>query len=225
MKGGRACCWLKAPARAHRGLRTAAVCRRPKRRSGWPAFKRPVALTALGTANVSGPRSPPTTACPLRRARDSIEVRAAATAARRVPQVAAHGDFWWGNLLLTERRELAVVDWSEFRLDAHPFHDAGFYLLTWGRDWAQGRERLAPADWLTRAFTPESTFRAAAERWFARYRAALARTSWSRLLPADFAALLQHLPLVMAHYACHGQQADAWTTVCNAWADADSLPL
>lgn len=158
-------------------------------------------------------------------ARTRLEVRAAAAAARRVPHVAAHSDFWWGNLLLTGTRELAVVDWSEFRLDAHPFHDAGFYLLTWGRDWAQGRERLAPADWLTRAFTPESRFRAAAERWFARYRAALARTSWSRLLPADFAALLQHLPLVMAHYACHGQQADAWTTACNAWADADSLPL
>jgi hypothetical protein len=156
-------------------------------------------------------------------ARLRLEVRAAATAGDRVPQVAAHSDFWWGNLLLNPERELAVVDWSEFRLDAHPFHDAGFYLLTWGRDWVQGRERLPPGEWLARAFAPSSRFLPLAERWFIRYRNALARCRWSRALPLDFAALLHHLPLAMAHYACHGQQAAAWTEACNAWAATDPL--
>ncbi|HET9783581.1 MAG TPA: hypothetical protein VFP94_01355 [Terriglobales bacterium] len=154
------------------------------------------------------------------RARLRLEVRAAATAADRVPQVAAHSDYWWGNLLLNPEREFAVVDWSEFRLDAHPFHDAGFYLLTWGRDCVQGRERLPPAAWLEQALAPGARFRPLAERWFARYRNALARCGWSRALPVDFAALLHHLPLVMAHYACHGQQAAAWTEACNAWAES-----
>jgi aminoglycoside phosphotransferase (APT) family kinase protein len=156
-------------------------------------------------------------------ARMRLEIRAAATGADQAPQVAAHGDYWWGNLLLSPARGLAVVDWSEFRLDAHPFHDAGFYLLTWGRDWVQGRERLPPGEWLARALAPTSRFRPLAERWFIRYRNALARCRWSRALPLDFDALLHHLPLVMAHYACHGQQAAAWTEACNAWAASDPL--
>lgn len=152
-------------------------------------------------------------------ARQGLRVRALATVL--TPGVWAHSDFWWGNLLFGAAGEFAVVDWSEIRRDAHPLHDAGFYLLTWGRDWVQQGRRLAPSAWLPLAFAPGAKFLPLAAAWFARYRDALHRAAWSATVESSFDAFLHHLPLVMAHYACYGQQAAAWSAACNAWAECE----
>ncbi|MGH9465748.1 MAG: hypothetical protein ACRD1Y_00170 [Terriglobales bacterium] len=181
----------------------------------------PIALLAALAAQPRAAAFPGTPVALTAFARERLRVRAlSAPAAPRVP---AHGDYWWGNVLLGGAGEISVVDWSEFRLDMHPYHDPGFYLLTWGRDWAQRRRRLPPATWLRLAFVPGSRFLMLAARWFDAYRAALARAAWSRGLEPDFNALLRYLPVVMAHYACHGQQAAAWTAACNTWAASDGL--
>jgi hypothetical protein len=124
---------------------------------------------------------------------------------QRAPvMTAAHGDLWWGNLLVSRGGGLAVVDWSECREFEHPWHDVAFFLLTYARDSLGGGHDASPRRWLT------ETFRKAAESWLQRYNQASPA-------PLGWEELTGYAPLMMARYACFGQQAAAWTRALNAW--------
>jgi hypothetical protein len=125
-------------------------------------------------------------------------------------ETACHGDFWLGNVLISEGRA-RVVDWSEYRNFGHPFHDAGFFLLTYGRDYMSlGRQRRPEETWLPAAFSRESRFSGLADHFLQQY---------CRLTGLGEAERVRaYLPLTMARYACYGQQARAWSAGCETWA-------
>lgn len=114
------------------------------------------------------------------------------------------------------RDRIAVADWTEYKPVFHPYHDPGFLLLTYGREFVSGaRQRLPQSRWLPAAFGAHSRFRPLAEHFLESYSAAWGRSTGSEVR--------SYLPLVMAHYACYGQQAQYWTEACEIWSTNPEL--
>jgi hypothetical protein len=130
-------------------------------------------------------------------------------------QSAAHGDYWGANLIIGGDGA-RVVDWTEFKPAFHPYHDPGFFLLTYARDYVtRMRPRLRVSEWLPLAFKKGRRVDALVDFFLQRYTSALGLGT-----PDQVRA---YLPLTMAHYACYGQDAPGWTAACEVWAEQPEL--
>lgn len=81
------------------------------------------------------------------RVSESLVEDLAEEAARRLPSVPSHGDFWSRNLLLGRGGE-AVVDWERFSPAAPPYRDLFHFPLSYGLDYpwsGYGRSHPGPA--------------------------------------------------------------------------------
>lgn len=52
-------------------------------------------------------------------------------AGHRVARAMLHGDFWPGNLLMTDGRVCGVIDWESARRDGLPTHDLAHFVITY----------------------------------------------------------------------------------------------
>lgn len=73
--------------------------------------------------------------------------------AQKIPCTGAHGDFWPGNILMTQDH-FKILDWETYESQSNPFHDLFFFLVTYAMDirW-QGLKRISSVDAVIHAFT------------------------------------------------------------------------
>jgi hypothetical protein len=63
--------------------------------------------------------------------RAGLEKNAARLAAHRTPRTVVHGDYWFGNLLLSADRVVGVVDWESGLLAGEPLRDVARFAVSY----------------------------------------------------------------------------------------------
>src|SRR5581483_3087293 len=90
-------------------------------------------------------------------------------AAATAPRTVVHGDFWFGNVLLRDRRVSGVVDWESAELSGEPVRDAARFAVSYTLYLDRRTRRGRPV-------TGHPGLRA--ERWGSALEFALEGTGW-----------------------------------------------